>query len=77
MVCLCFARRVHTSNERADQDLVWRVLPPTFRRGQHLAFDRSRNYPLPNLFVSVLQRLGIEAASFGPSTGTVRGLEVA
>jgi BMFP domain-containing protein YqiC len=48
-----------------------------FRHGQHLAFDRSRNYPLPNLFVSVLQRLGIETASFGPSTGTMRGLEAA
>jgi hypothetical protein len=48
-----------------------------FKHGQHLAFDRNRNYPLPNLFVSMLQRLGIEAASFGPSTGTMRGLEVA
>jgi BMFP domain-containing protein YqiC len=48
-----------------------------FRHGQHLAFDRTRNYPLPNLFVSMLQRLGIEASSFGPSTGTMRGLEVA
>ena len=48
-----------------------------FRHGQHLAFDRGRNYPLPNLFVSMLQRLGIEEASFGPSTGTMRGLEVA
>jgi hypothetical protein len=48
-----------------------------FKHGQHLAFDRTRNYPLPNLFVSVLQRLGIEATSFGPSTGTMRGLEVA
>jgi hypothetical protein len=47
-----------------------------FKHGQHLAFDRSRNYPLPNLFVSVLERLGIEAANFGPSTGTLRGLEV-
>jgi BMFP domain-containing protein YqiC len=48
-----------------------------FKHGQHLAFDRTRNYPLPNLFVSMLQRLGIEAPSFGPSTGTMRGLEVA
>jgi BMFP domain-containing protein YqiC len=47
-----------------------------FRQGQHLAFDRSRNYPLPNLFVSMLQRLGIEETSFGPSTGTLRGLEM-
>lgn len=47
-----------------------------FRHGQHLAFDRERNYPLPNLFVNVLQRFGIEADRFASSTGTLRGLEV-
>ncbi len=46
-----------------------------FRHGQHLAFDRERNYPLPNLFVSMLQRLGLEADRFATSTGTMRGLE--
>jgi hypothetical protein len=48
-----------------------------FRHGQHLAFDRERNYPLPNLFVNVLQRFGIEADRFASSTGTMRGLEMA
>ncbi|MFN0087883.1 MAG: DUF1552 domain-containing protein [Blastocatellia bacterium] len=48
-----------------------------FKHGQHLAFDRERNYPLPNLFVNVLQRLGIEADKFSTSTGTMRGLEMA
>ena len=48
-----------------------------FKHGQHLAFDRERNYPLPNLFVSVLHRLGIEADRFATSTGTMRGLELA
>ena len=47
-----------------------------FRHGQHLAFDRERNYPLPNLFVSVLHRLGIEEDRFSTSTGTMRGLEM-
>src|SRR6185436_1269500 len=47
-----------------------------FKHGQHLAFDKARNYPLPNLFVSMLQRMGIERDSFGPSTGTMRGLEM-
>jgi BMFP domain-containing protein YqiC len=47
-----------------------------FRHGQHLAFDRSRNYPLPNLFVSMLERMGIHESSFGPSTGTMRGLDM-
>ena len=48
-----------------------------FRHGQHLAFDRQNNYPLPNLFVSMLQRLGIEETKFASSTGTLRGLEFA
>jgi hypothetical protein len=48
-----------------------------FKHGQHLAFDRDRNYPLPNLFVSMLQRFGIETDRFATSTGTMRGLELA
>jgi BMFP domain-containing protein YqiC len=47
-----------------------------FRHGQHLAFDTDRNYPLPNLFVSMLQRFGLEADKFATSTGTMRGLEM-
>ncbi|MFY9255360.1 MAG: DUF1552 domain-containing protein [Fuerstiella sp.] len=46
-----------------------------FRHGQHLAFDSDNNYPLPNLFVSMLQRLGIETDTFGTGTGTMTGLE--
>jgi hypothetical protein len=48
-----------------------------FRHGRHLAFDRENNYPLCNLFVSILQRMGIESDRFGSSTGTMRGLEPA
>ena len=48
-----------------------------FRHGQHLSFNTSNNYPLPNLFVSVLQRMGIETERFASSTGTMRGLEPA
>ncbi len=47
-----------------------------FRHGQHLAFDTARNYPLPNLYVSMLQRMGIESDRFASSTGTMRGLEL-
>ena len=45
-----------------------------FQHGQHLAFDTKNNAPLPNLFVSMLQRLGIESEKFASSTGTLRGL---
>jgi len=48
-----------------------------FRHGQHLAFDREKNYPLPNLFLSMLQRMGIEANRFASSTGTMRGMDAA
>ncbi|MGH7956350.1 MAG: DUF1552 domain-containing protein, partial [Opitutaceae bacterium] len=47
-----------------------------FRHGQHLAFDTAHNYPLPNLFVSMLQRMGIDEDRFASSTGTMRGLEM-
>ena len=46
-----------------------------FRHGRHLAFDQQRNYPLPNLFLSMLQRLGLEIDHFASSTGTMSELE--
>ncbi len=45
------------------------------RHGQHLAFDEKNNYPLPNLYVSILQQMGLETDRFASSTGTFRGLE--
>jgi hypothetical protein len=48
-----------------------------FRHGQHLAFDTQHNYPLPNLFVSILQRMALETDRFATSTGTMRGLDLA
>jgi len=48
-----------------------------FRHGQHLAFDPLNPPPLCNLYVSMLQRLGIEADKFGTSTGALTGLDVA
>lgn len=48
-----------------------------FKHGAHLALGGERDYPLSNLFVSMLQRLGIETSTFGTGTGTMRGLEFA
>ena len=49
-----------------------------FKHGQHLAFDTTpeRNYPIANLMVSILQRMGLEQDKFATSTGTMRGLEM-
>ena len=46
-----------------------------FQHGQHLPFDPKNPPPLCNLFVSMLQRLGLETDQFGTSTGTLTGLE--
>ena len=45
-----------------------------FKHGQHLAFDQRRNYPLPNLFVSLMQQMGLEESQFASGTGTMTGL---
>ena len=47
-----------------------------FKHGQHLAFDQVNNYPLPNLYLSMLHRLGIDANKFASSTSTMKGLEL-
>jgi hypothetical protein len=47
-----------------------------FKHGRHLAFDEKKDSPLCNLFVSMLQRLGIEADKFGSSKGTLPGLDM-
>jgi hypothetical protein len=48
-----------------------------FRHGSHLAFDRKKNHPLPNLFVSILRRTGMNVESFATSTGAMPGIEPA
>lgn len=45
-----------------------------FKHAGHLAFDQENNYPLPNLFVSILQNCGLETERFATSTGTMTGL---
>jgi Protein of unknown function (DUF1552) len=45
-----------------------------FQHGQHLAFDENNHPPLCNLFVSMLQRMGIAVDKFGSGTGTLTGL---
>jgi hypothetical protein len=48
-----------------------------FKHGRHLAFDPGKPPPLCNLYVTMLQRLGVETDRFSSSTGTLTGLEAA
>ena len=43
--------------------------------GQHLAFKRDNNKPLSNLFVTMLQSMGIETDTFGSNAGTLNELK--
>ena len=45
-----------------------------FQHGKHLAFDRDNNYPLPNLYLSVLHKTGLPVERFATSTGEMQGL---
>ena len=59
-------------SEKADRLLL---SEGGFRHGQHLAYDGVRNKPLCNLFVSMLQRMGVEAGAFASGSATLAGLE--
>ncbi|HSI14540.1 MAG TPA: DUF1552 domain-containing protein [Chthoniobacter sp.] len=72
-----FGSCMGNANAHDNRNLPVLLAGGGFKHGQHLAFDQKQNYPLPNLFVSMLQRMGLEADKFASSTGTMRGLEVA
>ncbi len=46
-----------------------------FKHGQHLAFKHDDNTPLSNLFVAMLQQMGLGSESFGSSSGILTGLD--
>lgn len=65
------------ANSHANVNLPVLLAGGGFRHGRHLAFDTTNNYPLSNLYLSMLQRLGIETDRFSTATGTMTGLEMA
>jgi hypothetical protein len=65
-----------SANSHSNVNLPVLLAGGGFKHGQHLAFDTNNNYPLSNLYVSMLQRLGIETDSFSTSKGPMTGLEM-
>jgi hypothetical protein len=66
-----------SANSHSNVNLPVLLAGGGFRHGRHLAFDTNNNYPLSNLYVSMLQRMGIEAGAFSTGRSTMRGLEMA
>ena len=62
------------ANTHANTNLPILLAGGGFKHGQHLAFKRDDNTPLSNLFVSMLQRMGVDSDRFGSSTGLLSGL---
>jgi hypothetical protein len=63
------------ASSHSNKNLPILVAGGGFKHGQHLAFDSQNPPPLCNLYVSMLQRLGIEADKFNTGSGTLTGLE--
>jgi hypothetical protein len=66
-----------SANAHSNVNLPVLLAGGGFKHVGLLEFDTKKNYPLPNLYVTMLQRLGLEIDRFASSTGTLRGLEIA
>jgi hypothetical protein len=66
-----------SANSHSNVNLPVLLAGGGFKHGQHLGFDKTNNYPLTNLYVSMLQRMGIEAGEFSTGKSTMKGLEFA
>lgn len=66
-----------SANSHSNVNLPVLLAGGGFKHGQHLGFDKANNYPLTNLYVSMLQRMGIEAGEFSTGKSTMKGLEFA
>ena len=71
---ILFGSNMGNSNTHENTNLPVLLAGGGFQHGQHLAFSRENNKPLSNLYVSMLQRLGIETDQFASSTNSITGL---
>jgi len=73
---ILFGSNLGNASNHSTKNLPFLLAGGGFKHGQHLAFNADEPPPVSNLYVSMLQRLGIEADKFATSTGTLSGLEV-
>ena len=68
---ILFGSNMGDANTHDNTNLPILLAGGGLKHGQHLAFRRDHNQPLCNLYVTMLQHLGVEAESFGSSAGTL------
>ncbi|HRX80456.1 MAG TPA: hypothetical protein P5307_15405, partial [Pirellulaceae bacterium] len=66
------------ANSHTNNDLPIILAGGGFKHGEHKKYPQEsrQRVPLCNLYVSMLQRFGVETDQFSTSTGTLTGLEV-
>lgn len=69
-----FGSNMGNSNTHVNTNLPILLAGGGFRHGRHLAYSRENNTPLCNLFVTMLQQMGIETDTFGSSNGSLSEL---
>ena len=74
-----FGSGMGNGNAHVNIDLPIILAGAGFKTGEHKAYPSSqgKRVPLCNLYLSMLQRFGVETDFFGTSTGTLTGLELA
>ena len=70
-----FGSNLHDGNH-GNRNLPVLLAGGGFGHGTHLAFDQNKNMPLCRLYVSMLQRLGLETDRFASGAGTMPGLQM-
>ena len=70
-----YGTNMGNANAHSNDNLPVLLAGGGFKHGQHLAFDRQHNHPLADLFVSLLQNLGVEVDQFASGRSTLPGLE--
>ncbi len=66
---ILFGSNMGDSNTHDNTNLPILLAGGGLKHGQHLAFAHDNNRPLCNLFVTMLQNMGLETDAFGSSTG--------
>ena len=72
--CVLLTSNLGNASNHDNRNMPVLIAGGDFKHGQHLAFNQQNNYPLPNLFVSMLQHVGMETDTFATGTGTMTGL---
>ena len=73
---LLFGTNMGDANTHDNTNLPVLLAGGGLKHGSHHAFKRDHNLPLSNLFVTLLQQIGVQTDHFGSSTGSLNHLLV-